>query len=118
MKTGKNRPLDEDELDFVNELKSREQSRDTKQAAEEQEQLDAFRQVWPDPEFSHREPETESKLTSPASTNSATCWTQSLATIRCTSAGRQPRCISSCDANNTLGLNQQGKQSGQTGLSL
>ena len=27
MKTGKNRPLDEDELDFVNELQSRERSK-------------------------------------------------------------------------------------------
>ena len=27
MKTGKNRPLDEDELDFMNELQSRERSK-------------------------------------------------------------------------------------------
>ena len=45
MKTGKNRPLDEDDLEFVNELLSRERSKDQQQAAEEQEQLDAFRQA-------------------------------------------------------------------------
>ena len=45
MKTGKNRPLDEDELEFVNELKERERSRGQQQARDEEEQLEAFRQA-------------------------------------------------------------------------
>ena len=45
MKTGKNRPLDEDELEFVNELKERERSKGQQQARDEEEQLEAFRQA-------------------------------------------------------------------------
>lgn len=42
---GKNRPLDEDELDFINEYVTRDRAKDSAQAADEQEQLAAFKLV-------------------------------------------------------------------------
>ena len=42
---GKNRPLDEDELDFVNDILERERRHDHQVAADEVEQLDAYREV-------------------------------------------------------------------------
>ena len=42
---GKNRPLDEDELEFVNEVVERERSKDRQVAAEELQQILAYREV-------------------------------------------------------------------------
>lgn len=42
---GKNRPLDDDELEFVNELIEQERSKDRQVASEELKEMDAFREV-------------------------------------------------------------------------
>ena len=46
MCAGKNRPLDEDELEFVNEIVERERLRDQQVAADDSEQMKAFREVY------------------------------------------------------------------------
>ncbi|KAK9797009.1 hypothetical protein WJX73_004418 [Symbiochloris irregularis] len=45
MKQGKNRPLDDDELEFVNEMIDRERQNDSRQAKEELQELEAYRQA-------------------------------------------------------------------------
>lgn len=42
---GKNRPLDDDELEFVNDMLDRERKNDSRQAQEESQELEAYRQV-------------------------------------------------------------------------
>ena len=66
-KAGKNRPLDEDDLAFIHERLDRERDKEATVAADEREQLAAFKQVQP------------SKLYAPAccyvrSSLMRTCW--------------------------------------------
>ena len=45
LRAGKNRPLDDDELDFVNDVLDKQRHNDQQVAQEELDQLEAYRQV-------------------------------------------------------------------------